>query len=375
MHLVHAHGEVVSNALHGQVLPHRLHLLPEVDVLLLAALVAKLNQPAADPVDRLFEQRLGPDGARVGCGGEAEVLLLDGRARARHREVELDVASELAARLAARLLRRRRPPVRAGEVSALLEGEAGRLEAARPPGPLALLLARVRAGACVCVVCLARPPLARLAPLLLAAELRAGGCALLVAAGGEAGGGGEPELLLARGKGLSLPVVPPHVDRLDRLAEVLAHDAALEVAPALCEGALDPRAQRRRPRVARGGWRGCGGALGRERRCARGAEGRGSGGAAARPPPRHVELHLWNLCLWEPRNSRSAGGRRAVLLGSNFGLYVGRGGLERCLHVQLHRRHADALLCGRGWLLVLVLWTVLLRLLVRVWPHGLRRGA
>ena len=39
--------------LHGQVLPHRLHLLPEVDVLLLAALVAKLNQPAADPVDRL----------------------------------------------------------------------------------------------------------------------------------------------------------------------------------------------------------------------------------------------------------------------------------------------------------------------------------
>mmetsp|Transcript_25370 Transcript_25370/g.59199 ORF Transcript_25370/g.59199 Transcript_25370/m.59199 type:complete len:292 (+) Transcript_25370:992-1867(+) len=92
MHLVHLDSELIADALHGEVLPDRLHLLPQVDVLCLLALLSKGLDLPLDVLDRATEHVLRAHRPRVRRRREAQILLLKLLASARHRKVELDVA-------------------------------------------------------------------------------------------------------------------------------------------------------------------------------------------------------------------------------------------------------------------------------------------
>ena len=101
VHLVNLNGEVVANALDGQVLPDRFHLLPKVDVVRPARVAIVAEQLPRLPLrdnhlDRLAQHSLRPHRRRVGLGGQPEVLLLEHLARARHGEVELAIVVDAA---------------------------------------------------------------------------------------------------------------------------------------------------------------------------------------------------------------------------------------------------------------------------------------
>ena len=70
MHLVDLHGEAVADPLHRQVLPHRLHLLPQVDVLLLPALVAKRRVAFRARIAAICERSTGSGRTVFGSGAD-----------------------------------------------------------------------------------------------------------------------------------------------------------------------------------------------------------------------------------------------------------------------------------------------------------------
>ena len=273
VHLVDLDGEAVADALDGEVLPHRLHLLPQVDVLLRPALLAEALILLLDPLDGLAQHRQRAHRARVGRGGEPEVLLLDGLARADDGEVERDVAAALAA--LARQRRRvdgrvRAPPparpkrrVEAAAAVAVLEAPGaaralGVLERVGAPHTLPALLTALLAGELPLHE--ARQRLRRRAPrrrsravvVVVLVVIILAAVAPAVAGGG--GGAGRHPLVIHRWRRLVGPRRRPEALRrrrvLDAPPQVLLHVCAVGVRLALRERALDPRSQRRGPPVA-----------------------------------------------------------------------------------------------------------------------------
>ena len=302
MHLVNLNGEVVANALDGQVLPDRFHLLPKVDVVRPARVAIVAEQLPRLPLrdnhlDRLAQHSLRPHRRRVGLGGQPEVLLLEHLARARHGEVELAIVVDAAVPSPGAM------PAR--PTHSLLERPAARLkvrlEAVRPLRAPRVLL-RIRATAASAAAGLvegetlgslpfrhatARSPImlptlpARLAPPSVVPRRRPSACPVRVAAVAGPGAvrsvapargrevlqhvsctvGGHRirqvavEIMLARQR-FTPPVVAPERPRLRRLRntrlQVPLHVRAVGVGAAQRERALDPRAQLGGPLVARG---------------------------------------------------------------------------------------------------------------------------